>query len=165
MPNKETKKTALVPRRQKGPIVYIFVSIVAAIAILVAAVLLVNRVIRTDYKHAKIGDATYMLEVADTQDKQQNGLSGRDGLSANTGMLFDFKRDGDWRMWMLQMRFAIDIAWLNSDGKIIYIKHSAQPAEFPEKYYADRPSRFVIEVAAGTFKQHGIAAGDTVSIW
>ena len=159
MQNKETKKIALA-RKQKSPALVIAVSVLLIVLLTVGFILLNNRVQKTEYKHVKIGKQTYMLEIADTQEKREKGLSQRDYLAADMGMLFDFKADGDWRMWMVQMRFPIDIAWLDSNGKIITIKHNAQPGDYPEIYHADSASRYVVEVPANTFRDQSVQLGD-----
>ena len=107
---------------------------------------------------------TYNLEVADTSAKREKGLSERDGLADKTGMLFDFKREGDWSMWMLQMRFPIDIAWLDKSGKVIFIKPNAQPGDYPEVYHAEQPSWYAVELPAGTFEKLGVKVGDSIQL-
>jgi hypothetical protein len=75
-------------------------------------------------------------------------------------MLFDFNGTGNWRLWMINMHFDIDMAWLAKDGQIIYIKTNATPASYPETFGATKPSRYVIEVPAFTFNRLGVKEGD-----
>ena len=163
MQNKETKKTVLV-HKQQGPLLYIIATILLAALLISGFLFLKQRVEHTDYKTVKIGDSSYRLEVANTEVAQTKGLSERDALAPTTGMLFDFGKDGDWRMWMYRMRFNIDIAWLTKDGKIITIKHDAKPGEYPETYHAEKPSWYVIEVPAGTFADKKVNEGDTLAL-
>lgn len=166
MQNKEIKKTelALKPRTQKSPLLLILVSFAILALIISGFALLKQRVERVDYKKVSIVGKVFKLELADTYSKRVDGLSQRDSIPADGGMFFNFGEDGDWRMWMLQMRFPIDIVWLANDGKVVGIKHSAQPAEYPEVYRAEQPSRYVIEVRAGAIKQLGLKVGDTVQV-
>jgi uncharacterized membrane protein (UPF0127 family) len=132
-------------------------------AILVCGIIFYKQVTKVDYVQAKIGSEIFKLEVAKTQAAREQGLSERDGISINEGMLFDFGQNGRWRMWMVQMRFPIDIAWLDESKKIIYIKSNATPAEFPETYDAKQDSRYVIEVNSGTLNRLNVNIGDSIS--
>jgi uncharacterized membrane protein (UPF0127 family) len=163
MQNKETAKTVLV-RRQKGPYLFIIASLLIIVLIITGILVLKQKVDYVAYKDVKIGNETYKLEVADTQASREKGLGYREGLANNSGMLFDFKTDSDWRIWMANMHFDIDIAWLNKEGKIMHIKANAQPGSYPEAYHADIPNRYVIEVPAKTFEKLNIKEGDIINI-
>lgn len=165
MQNKETKKIELVHKNlQKSAIPYILLSIFIVVLLVVGFFVLKNQVNKVTYRVVNIGGTSYKLEVADTSAKREKGLSERDGLADKTGMLFDFETEGDWRMWMLQMRFPIDIAWLDKSGMIIYIKPSAQPGDYPEVYHAEKSSWYAVEVPAGTFEQLGVKVGDKIQL-
>jgi uncharacterized membrane protein (UPF0127 family) len=122
------------------------------------------KVKHVDYKDVKIGSETFKLEVANTEDARIKGLSQRDSLDKNKGMLFDFKSAGDWRIWMIDMHFDIDIAWLDQGGKIVYIKEDATPASYPEIYHASVPNWYVIELPANTLSRVGVHQGDSIKL-
>ncbi len=163
MPNKETKKTESA-RKQRGPLALIVASIAIVIALVAGFFVFRQHVNNVGFTDVTIGKKAFTLEIADTPAKREKGLSQRDALGADKGMLFDFEENGDWRMWMVQMRFPIDIAWLTKDGKVVYIKHNAKPGEYPEIYHANQPSWYVIEVPEGTFDSQGVKEGDTIRI-
>lgn len=163
MQNKETKKTALALKQTSyWPLLVVTVIIVSLLIVL--GFLFVKRVNTIVYKNAIIGQQVFDLELADTKEARVKGLSERDNLAPNKGMLFDFKENSNPQMHMLQMRFPIDIAWIDENYKIVYIKNNAVPAEYPDVYYAPTQSRFVIEVPAGTFEKLGVKQGDSVKI-
>jgi uncharacterized membrane protein (UPF0127 family) len=162
MQNKETKKTELA-HKKNNYLPYAFVAVLLAFLLIIGGVLLYKQVNTKQYIQAKIGKDIYTLEVAETDADRIQGLSERNGLAKKTGMLFDFKQNGDWQMIMRQMRFPIDIAWLDETKKIIHIKHNATPAEYPEVYKADGLSRYVIEVPSGTFISLDVQEGDSIS--
>ena len=162
MQNKETKKIASGPKQKS--FVYSALIVVVLVAFLgLASYLFIHRLNTVTYVNATIGSEQFSLELADTDAAREEGLSERDSIGKNNGMLFVFDTAGDWRMWMVQMRFPIDIVWLNSDKEIVYIKHSATPAEYPEIYKAPQPSAYVIEVNAGTLNRLGVQEGDSIS--
>ncbi|HUD03277.1 MAG TPA: DUF192 domain-containing protein [Patescibacteria group bacterium] len=137
----------------------VFIVLIFTIGVLVA----IERN-QTHFKDVKIGNTVFTLEVADTDKTREKGLSDRYNLPKNSGMLFDFKTLGDWRMWMIDMRFDIDMAWLNSNNQIIYIKTDATPGSYPQTFGAGSPSRYVIEVPANTFNELDIHIGDPIKI-
>ena len=162
MKKKKKKKTVLVHKKISN-VPYIIVTVILVAIIVCVALLFLRSYKNVNYVTATIGKTPYSLEVADTAAAREKGLSERDSLPANTGMLFVFEKSADWRIWMLQMRFPIDIAWLNDNKQIVHIKHNATPAEYPELYKADQLSRYVIEVSSGAFEAQGVKVGDSIS--
>ena len=161
MLNNEIKKIELGPK-QKGWLWPAIIAFILIIGISVAIFMFFKSINKIDYIDAYIGAKQYKLELADTEAKRVKGLSERNDLADNQGMLFDFKQDGDWRMWMVQMRFAIDIIWLDADKKVIFIKQNAKPADFPERYSAKQNSRYVIELNSGSVEALGLKLGDKI---
>lgn len=116
-------------------------------------------------KILKIGDILLNVNVANTNEEREKGLSGKEKLANKEGMLFVFDKDGYYGIWMKDMKFAIDIAWLDSDKKIIYIEKNVSPSTYPKIFYAQKAdlpaiSRYVIEVNAGFFENSKIKIGD-----
>jgi uncharacterized membrane protein (UPF0127 family) len=108
---------------------------------------------------------TIYVTIADTELKREQGLGGRAGLSPNEGMLFVFPTDGKYPFWMKDMRFAIDILWLSSDGTIIYVQGGVVPATYPQTF-APREglARYVLELPAGYVMDHNVHTGDNIEI-
>jgi uncharacterized protein len=79
-------------------------------------------------------------------------------------MLFVFDRPGIHAFWMKQMRFAVDIAWIDDHLKIIHIQSHVPPGSYPEIFAPPAPARYVIETRAGLLDALGVAVGDTVEI-
>lgn len=111
-----------------------------------------------------VGRESFSVTVADTVAEREKGLSERETLGRNQGMLFDFKTDDIWKIWMLKMQFPIDIAWLDQSGKVVYMKTNATPDSFPNTFIPDVNSRYVLEVKAGTFERTGLRVGDSVRL-
>lgn len=140
-----------------------FISLILiVVSCLVVSALVISQKQDNNHVKAKIGNETYSLTVLDTQESRTSGLSGKSSLPERQGMLFDFKQEANWRIWMKNMKFPIDIAWLNSSKEIIYIKHNAKPEDYPEKYSANMPSLYVVEVPANTFNKTGVSIGDKI---
>lgn len=107
---------------------------------------------------------TLTLEVVQTPEEQQRGLSGRDALSEDYGMLFAYTRDEYYGFWMPDMHFAIDILWLNHAKEVVHIEHGVSPDSYPAVFRPDVPARYVLEVSAGWATLHGVEEGDTLSV-
>lgn len=83
--------------------------------------------------------------------EQYRGLSGREYLCADCGLLFVFPDSAPRSFVMREMNFPLDIIFIN-DGRIINIEAEAQPEGIdPENFYLSAGSAdMVLEVPAGT---------------
>jgi len=119
----------------------------ALLAALVAILLLSNTDNGIDLK-------SYQLETVSTNAAREKGLSDRASLGPNRGMLFDFSDGANGRcFWMRDMRFAIDIVWLDSSSKITKLVKDAQPSSYPTSFCSSENPRYVIELPAGTIQE------------
>ena len=110
-----------------------------------------------------VGGLVYRADVADTDALRTKGLSGRSGIGSDEAMLFLFDRDGSWPIWMKDMKFPIDIIWINSKNKIVHIERNVEPDGEPHtQYRSEEPARYVLEVASGQVKQANISVGQSV---
>lgn len=111
-----------------------------------------------------VGTSTLRAEVAQSPIEFIRGLSGRPALEEDAGMFFVFPRLGKHGIWMKEMHFPIDIIWLDEYLRVVTVAHDVHPDTFPESFYPDLPSRYVLEVNAGYASAHGIEAGTQLSI-
>lgn len=104
------------------------------------------------------------IEIADTQAKQQQGLSGRREVPSDYGMLFIFPEKAFYQFWMKDMLVPIDIIWLSDDGTIVGIEHSVEPATYPNTFSPKLPVRYVLEVRAGEARARGWDVGTILNL-
>lgn len=100
--------------------------------------------------------------VADTTGKKMLGLMRRESLKANQGMLFPFGNDGRHDIWMLNMKFSIDILWLDRNFRVLKIVRNAEPCRSLWScvpYASPSGARYVIELKAGASKTNSIKKG------
>jgi len=102
------------------------------------------------------------LEVVRTPEEQNKGLSGKQELADNAGMLFPYQREAIPGFWMPDMNFSIDIIWIDKDKNIVGIENNVSPATFPEIFRPSSPVLYVLEVNATWAKDHGVVVGDKV---
>ncbi|MDQ3093658.1 MAG: DUF192 domain-containing protein [bacterium] len=101
--------------------------------------------------------------VVDNEAERIQGLSGRDSLARDEGMLFIFENEDTKRcFWMKDMKFSIDIIWIDSSKRVVDVKQGAMPASYPENYCARGASRYVLEVPSGQAAERGFVIGAQV---
>lgn len=98
-------------------------------------------------------------EVAHSEEDKVNGLSGRDCIGPSQGMLFVYKQSGNYPFWMKDMRFAIDIIWINSGHRVVKVQPFAAPATYPKTFQNDQPAKYVLELKGGQAAKVGIRLG------
>lgn len=102
------------------------------------------------------------VDVVESAKDRTTGLSGRKSLESNYGMFFIFPEDDFHSIWMKNMNFPIDIIWIDSNFKIVYIKNDATPESFPEIFKTNVKSRYVLEIASGYSNIFDIKIGDEI---
>ena len=106
-------------------------------------------------------DVCVNAEIVSTKADLERGLQGRAGLAKDHGMLFVFANDSRYRFWMKDMKFSLDILWLDSKGGIVAVGENLPPcAADPCAVYApSQEARYVLEVEAGFSRAHGLKPG------
>jgi uncharacterized membrane protein (UPF0127 family) len=107
------------------------------------------------------------VEIAATAAEREHGLSDRDALPQDAGMLFDMEQVSTPDFWMKDMRFPLDLVWIDARKRIAGITFDVQPQPgAPDAalrlYRAPSPIRYVLEVNAGAAQRLGLVSGSTV---
>lgn len=105
--------------------------------------------------------AVFEIQIADTEELRMIGLSGRQGLDKNKGLLLDFRRDTIPRIWMKNTRFSIDMLFIDSNGNIRSIYPRAEPFSL-RIITPDIEVRYVLEILGGQAKNQDIEVGDRI---
>jgi uncharacterized membrane protein (UPF0127 family) len=110
-----------------------------------------------------LSDVTLTVEIAETQPEWTQGLSGRNSMASDQGMLFIFDHEAKWSFWMKDVKFPLDIIWFNSNRQVVYVEHDLSPCSSQNCPVFTPPSnaRYVLEVNAGFAATHNISIGDT----
>ena len=96
-----------------------------------------------------------------TQSEQAEGLSGKESLADDEGMLFVFDTIGSHKFWMKDMKFAIDIISLDADLRVAGIMRNVTPESYPAVFPTPENMRYVLEVVSGYAEKEGVTVGDT----
>ena len=106
------------------------------------------------------GSRSFRVEVARTNEEQSTGLTGREKLAPDRGMLFDLGTERQINMWMRNTAISLDILFIGKNGKITSIVPSTAPYSV-ESISSKREVGAVLELVAGA--RLGIMAGNKVS--
>ena len=106
-------------------------------------------------------ESCFFVELAKTSAEKSKGLMFRESLENDKGMLFIYDYDGEYNFWMKNTLIPLDIIWIDSEGKIVYIEHEAQPCGNECKSIKpQKDARFVLEINGGLAEEFEINLGD-----
>ncbi len=116
----------------------------------------------------KLGNKEYSAILVKSDKDKMKGLSGRTSLDKNTGMLFVFDKKAPYPFWMKDMKFPIDIIYINDDSIVDIFENvpapqKAAPLYSLPVYKPKSDANYVFEINAGQTKQNDIKIGDKVS--
>lgn len=143
-------------KKRRIIIIACFLIIISSVSILLFS--------KSDYTKlkARIGNRDFFIEIADTIEKQQKGLSCRRKLDKNSGMLFVFPEERQLSFWMKNTEFPITIAFLSMNGTI---KELYDMEEFSQEIITSRGSyKYALELNKGIYKEMNSGYGDKIEI-
>lgn len=121
-------------------------------------------------------DHTFRLELAADPISRAKGLSGRDEIATDGGMMFVYPRPRVLSYWMKDCAVDIDIAFVDPKGRVTatYTMPAERPRDKRESvasyearlrhYSSRRPAQFALEFHAGTIRTIGLKVGDVVPL-
>ena len=127
--------------------------------------------------NTKTGEIIF-VEIADTSEKQEQGLSGKSKLNEfvrdqkirTEGMLFVFEKPEILNFWMKDMNFDLDMIWLDENFKIVHIEKNALASSYDNNNPASSTiftngnnlAKYVLEINAGLSNELNLREGDTL---
>lgn len=106
------------------------------------------------------GEKRFSVEIADDDRERSAGLMFRIRMNDDHGMLFVFENTRRLSFWMKNTPMPLDLVFIGPDGRIVDILKGEPFSLAP--IAPESPSRFVLELKAGTADKTGIADGDRV---
>jgi hypothetical protein len=120
-----------------------------------------------DYKNKQIlvslpNGVSITAELVVTDEERQQGLMHREKIDSDQGMLFVFEEEDKYPFWMKNMKFSIDILWLDRDKRIVHIERKLPPCKsVPCPSYAPLiPAMYVLELKAGSADENHLKLYD-----
>ena len=114
----------------------------------------------------RIADVSIPVELATSTEAVTRGLSGRSSLDEDKGMLFIFDLPYQYRFWMPEMNFSLDMIWIENDRIADITENASKDFDplAPVFYQPGVPVRYVLEVNAGFVQRHNLQIGDQVTL-
>lgn len=121
----------------------------------------------TGLVNLKIKTLDIQAQLSNTPADRKKGLSKYESFPLNRGMIFVFEEKGPYAIWMKDMKFAIDIIWIDENKKIVDIVTNAppEPGKKDEELTVYKPrgeAKYILEINAGLVDLHEIQIGDEV---
>jgi uncharacterized membrane protein (UPF0127 family) len=104
-------------------------------------------------------------DIAATNEQRARGLSVKDSLAENEAMLFVFDSKAEHVFWMKDMKFPIDIIWIDNNKTVVHIEHDLEPCSSQvlcPTYKPNDDSLYVLETVGGFAVAHDIVEGTHV---
>lgn len=106
--------------------------------------------------------AIITVEVADNAILRNRGLSGRDALADDEGMLFVWADEAQRTFWMKDTAVPLSVAFATAEGIITQIV-DMQP--YDETYHVSLyPTRYALEMRDGWFHERTIQPGASINV-
>jgi len=121
----------------------------------------------------KIDNKIMNVEVADSNSERQRWLMFRhEKLEPNSGMLLVYDKPDLYSVWLLNIRYPLDLLWFDQQGSLVYFVKNAQPCNNildPSActFKNTKPSKFILAASSGFIQQNNITFNskmDTLSI-
>ncbi len=112
----------------------------------------------------RIGESVLEVDISKTFADKARGLSGRESLGEDQGMLFIYDEPSIYFFWMKDMNFGLDIIWIDANKKIVDITRDVRPESYPDTFEPQSPAQYVLEVNSGWAERHGVKIGDLVEL-
>lgn len=104
-----------------------------------------------------IGSGSFEARLALNEESREKGLSGVSKLDSDQVLLMVFDSEDRWSIWMKDMKIPIDVVWLDSNKKVIYIVKNISPITSTDKVFLPKdPAKYVIEFPAGSVDEYSI---------
>jgi uncharacterized membrane protein (UPF0127 family) len=108
------------------------------------------------------GDVALTVEVADEPAERSEGLSGRNSLAEDAGMLFVYTEDSTVSFTMRETLVPLSIAFVAADGRIVDIQDMEPLSQV--SYASPEPFRYAIEANQGWFADNDVSAGELADV-
>jgi hypothetical protein len=116
-----------------------------------------------NFVNIKIADTNYKIELAKTSAQKIKGLSKRNTLCSNCGMLFIFGFETELPFWMKDTLIPLDMIWLDKNGKIVDIK-TTDKTNSKKIYQNQSPAQYVLELNANDYQKLNLKIGDIIQL-
>jgi uncharacterized protein len=148
------------------------IEVAVVFAILLVLILILNYFVDEQEEtviiiNAQLAGQDIVLEIADDSFSRAIGLSGREDLQENHGMIFVYEYEVEGlSFWMKDTLIPLDMLFLNKDLEIVHIFENVPICEEDPcpLYTYDGFALYVIELNAGWVGKHGVQEDDILEL-
>jgi len=120
-------------------------------------------------KSLQIGDKTYEIFLTENEEDMKKGLAAFDDIKDSQGMLFEFEVEDFHSFWMKDMKFDIDIIFLDKEMKVVHIFENVRKDTYKNQndykiFIPKLKSKYVIEIKSGEVKKNKLKLGDIIKL-
>lgn len=165
---RQAQDTAQVPRQQrrlvKLALAYVSRPAVGLAALLLYVLIGIGWLVWASRQPVPISVGGYplLVEIADNPKERAIGLSGRESVPDDHGMLFVFEAADYHTFWMKDTHVPLTVAFIDGRGQIVDIQDMT-PLSL-DYHQAAAPAFCALEVNQGWFPARGIGIGDTLAM-
>lgn len=105
---------------------------------------------------------TIDIEVADTPYEQEIDLKNRELLKPHQGMLFLYSQADLRGYYMTDIRFPLDIIYINSDNRIVSFSENTTPLDDTTFLPSQVPVQLVLKINGGLSEEWVLEIGDRI---
>ena len=111
--------------------------------------------------HLKVSGYTLSAEVAYKKESRIRGLTYRNFMKKNSGMLFVFPEASIHSMWMVNTYIPLSVAFLDKNGMILNIIDMSPHTR--TRNSATSKAKYALEMNLGWFSSRSIKAGEKIT--
>lgn len=141
--------------------------ILSILLIILFGAFITNVLVSKKAPWVKIDGKTFIVDLAKTDEQKAKGLSIYDKLPLDKGMIFIYKKAGYYAFWMKDMKFPIDIIYINKNKIVDIFKNVPIKKSENETLAIVRPKAkadTILEINAGLSDKYNFKTGDFVKI-
>ena len=118
----------------------------------------------------KIDEKIMNVEVADSDSERQRWLMFRyEKLEPNSGMLLVYDKPDLYSVWLLNIRYPLDLLWFDQQGSLVYAVKNANPCNNildPSTctFKSTKPSKFILAASSGFIQQNNVTFNSKIDI-
>ena len=111
-------------------------------------------------KEIAFGKSKVKVWIADSDGKRYRGLSGKENISQDEGMLFVHSKSGQFPYVMREMNFDLDFVFILGDEVVDMRKNI--PKDYSESVFGKNIYDKVLEISSGKIEKENILIGDKI---
>lgn len=124
---------------------------------------------RQKYKVARLTIKGKIMKalVADSSTKRMIGLMYRNSIPQGTCMLFVFDGNGRHGIWMRNMKFPIDVLWLDADLRVVDYVEGIKPCTSIfncKTYEPKKDAKYIVELNSGFVKKNKVRLDTSLTL-